>query len=136
MDGGWEVAMAHVIDEFLERLGRGEIPTAEFLPPAVRGTVRLDVESDKRTDQWFVTMQKGKARVARAGKEPEAVMRGSRPAFDRLASGEETFVSLLFRNDIIVEGNIQLVDRFSRLFPSPRSAHHPREFARKERRKT
>ncbi|MFG2057534.1 SCP2 sterol-binding domain-containing protein [Micromonospora sp. NPDC048930] len=125
--------MADVIQEFLDRLGRNEVSTTEFLPPAVHGTVRLDIECDSRTEQWFVTMQKGKVLVARAGREPEAVMRGSRPAFDRLASGAETFVSLLFRNDVVVEGNIQLVDRFSRLFPSPSSAQHPREFARRER---
>ncbi|MGK5517826.1 SCP2 sterol-binding domain-containing protein [Micromonospora sp. URMC 107] len=127
--------MADVIDGFLERLSRKEIPTVQFMPPTVRGTVRLDIEGDKQIEQWFVTLRKGHAHVAREGREPEAVMRGSRPAFDRLASGEETFVALLFRNDIVVEGNIQLVDRFSRLFPSPRSARHPREFVREERRK-
>jgi hypothetical protein len=126
--------MADVIGEFLERLSRNEIPM-ELLPPTVRGTVRLDIEYDKRTEQWFVTLWKGNAVVARGGRQPEAVMRGSRAAFDRLASGEETFVGLLFRNDIVVEGNIQLVDRFSRLFPSSKSARHPRDFAREERRK-
>lgn len=127
--------MADVIGGFLERLGRQEVPGVEFLPATVRGTVRLDIECDKRIEQWFVTLRKGHAQVARTGREPEAVMRGSRPAFDRLASGEETFVALLLRNDILVEGNIQLVDRLSRLFPGPRSALHPREFVLEERRK-
>ncbi|MFG1954865.1 SCP2 sterol-binding domain-containing protein [Micromonospora sp. NPDC048830] len=121
------------ITDFLERLGRNEIPAAEYLPRRVRGTIRLDLESDSKTDHWFITLDKGKIRVSRDDHQPDAVIRGPRPLFDGLATGEKQFFALFFRNKMIVEGSLGLVDILAQLFPGPPSAHHPRDFVRKTR---
>ncbi|MFG1953362.1 SCP2 sterol-binding domain-containing protein [Micromonospora sp. NPDC048830] len=123
----------HPITDFFERLGRNEVPGVEYLPHGVRGTIRFDLETDSRADQWFVTLDKGKVRVSREDHQPDAVIRGPRPLFDELATGNERFAVLFFRNEMIVEGSLGLVDILARLFPGPPSAHHPRDFVRKTR---
>lgn len=129
--------MVKGIVEFLERLGRNEVPSISRLPQWARGTIRVDIRSDARTDQWFVTLERGKVQVAATGPEPDAVMGASMSTFDRMARGEDRFVPLVFRNEISVGGELRLVDLLGRiLFPGPPSAHDPRNFAPEERRDT
>ncbi|PZF88780.1 SCP2 sterol-binding domain-containing protein [Micromonospora deserti] len=125
--------MADTIVDFLMTLGRNENPRLKDLPGWARGTIRVDIQGDGRTERWFVTLQKGKARVSRVGPEPKAVVCGHRLVFDRMARGEAKFSPSFFRNDLAVEGDLRLADAFGRmLFPGPPSAQHPREFTRKE----
>lgn len=125
--------MTDSIAELLEKLGRNQNPRLKELPSWARGTIRLDIRGDGRVEHWFVTLEKGKARVSLAGREPKAIICGGRPVLDRMARGETKFSPAVFRNDLIIEGDLRLADAFGRiLFPGPPTAHHPRDFVRKE----
>ncbi|TDB70029.1 SCP2 sterol-binding domain-containing protein [Micromonospora sp. KC723] len=125
--------MADSIGEHLDRLGRNQNPGLKDLPAWARGTIRLDIRSDERVEQWFITLEKGKARVSPTGGEPDAIICAGRPVLDRMARGEAKFSPSVFRNDLIVEGDLRLADAFGRLlFPGPPMAHHPRDFVREE----
>jgi predicted lipid carrier protein YhbT len=95
-----------------------------------RGTIRLDVESDARTDFWFVTLRNGTARVSRQDRRPDLVIRGHQTFFDRLVRGQAQLYTALLRNEINVEGDLALFSSFERLLPGPAGAHHPRALAR------
>jgi hypothetical protein len=125
--------MVASITEFLEELGRNQNPRLQGLPAWARGTIRLDIQGDGRAERWFVTLDKGKARVSSAGREPDSIISGGRPVLDRMARGEAKFSPAVFRNDLTVEGDLRLADVFGRmLFPGSPTAHHPRDFAREE----
>jgi hypothetical protein len=125
--------MADTIAEHLERLSRNENPGLKALPEWARGTVCVDIKDDGRIERWFVTLQKGKAQVSPVGSDSKAILCAPRSVFDRMARGEAKFTSLLFRNDLAVEGDLRLADAFGRiLFPGPPSAQDPREYARRE----
>jgi hypothetical protein len=125
--------MTDSIGEFLDRLGRNENPRLKSLPTWAKGTLRVDLHGDGRTERWFVTLEHGKARVSLAGAEPDVVVCGHRSVFDRMARGEVKFSPAVWRGDLVIKGSLRLADTFGRLlFPGPPSAHHPRDFARKE----
>lgn len=121
-------------------LERGESRTFKSIPRDITGTVRLDVTESAGTvvEQWFVAIESGTARVRRADPEtrqpePDAVLRTDNETLDRLLRGEERFVPLFFRNALVVEGQLGLVDLLGRvLFAGPPSGHHPREFVHEE----
>ncbi|WP_165947233.1 SCP2 sterol-binding domain-containing protein [Micromonospora sp. 15K316] len=123
--------MPDVTAEFLERLGRD--PTA-VLPPRASGTIRLDVQRDEGTEQWFVTVETGKVQVFRQHRKADVIIRGSQAIFDRLVRGEAHLSASVFRKEVTVEGDYGLVAMFHRLLPGPPGAHGPRPVRRRERR--
>lgn len=132
--------MGNQLADALQMLERGESRTFKRIPPEIKGTVRLDVTEPAGTvvEQWFVTMDSGIARVRRANPEtpqpaPDAVLRTDNDTFDRLVRGEERFVPLFFRNALVVEGKLELVDLLARvLFAGPPAGRHPRDFVQEE----
>ncbi|MFY1694213.1 MULTISPECIES: SCP2 sterol-binding domain-containing protein [unclassified Solwaraspora] len=124
--------MADTIEDALDLLGRNDPAVVNRLPPRMRGTVRLDVLDDGRTTSWFVLLDRGKVQVSSTGSEPDSIIRSDRTTFDRLARGDDRFIPLLFRNSLVVEGDLGIADQISRaLFADAPSGQHPRDFARK-----
>ncbi|EEP74824.1 hypothetical protein MCAG_05151 [Micromonospora sp. ATCC 39149] len=132
--------MGDQLADALQMLERGESRTFKSIPRETKGTVRLDVTESAGTvvEQWFVAIESGTARVRRANPEtpqpePDAVLRTDNDTFDRLVRGEERFVPLFFRNALVVEGQLGLVDLLGRvLFTGPPSGRHPRDFVHEE----
>ncbi|WBB99351.1 MULTISPECIES: SCP2 sterol-binding domain-containing protein [unclassified Solwaraspora] len=125
--------MVDTVEDALERLARDASSVLDRLPPRLRGTVRFDVQEETRTTHWFVTLGTGKVRVSSTGAEPDSIVRSERVRFDRLARGEDRFIPLLFRNAVVVEGDLGLADQLCRvLFGSVPAGLHPRDFTRRE----
>jgi hypothetical protein len=127
-----EAAMADTIEDALDQLAeRGRTVLAE-LPPRLHGTVRLEVADQRQSSQWFVRLEKGKIQISPTGPPPDATISGERTYFDRLARGEDRFIPLLFRNALVVEGDLGMADQLSRvLFAGAPTGQHPRDFAGK-----
>jgi hypothetical protein len=132
--------MGDQLAEALRVLESGRSRTFKSIPREITGTVRLDVTETAGTvvEQWFVAMESGTARVRRADPvtpqpEPDAVLRTDNDTFDRLVRGEERFVPLFFRNALVVEGKLALVDLLGRvLFAGPPSGHRPQDVVHEE----
>jgi putative sterol carrier protein len=107
-------------------------PTAEFFGALAQrghenflektsGTLRADLVSGGRTDCWLVSITKGDLAVSHDGAEADCVIRADKEVFDRLASGEANAMATFLRGAIELEGNVELLVLFSRLFPGPPS---------------
>jgi hypothetical protein len=122
--------MADPTTEFFAALARhGHEP----LLADVTGTIRYDLVSDRGTDSWFVEIRRGDLRVLHEMREADCVVRTKRELFNRFVTGEASNYAAWLRNELRIEGEVQLSRYFQRLAPGPPGAHHPRTFARERR---
>ena len=119
--------MAKAIPPFFEELGRrGHEPLLE----KISGTLRFDLRSRQRVDHWLITIRRGDVAIAEQEGSADCVVQIDKALFERVANGTENAVAALLRGEIGVEGNIELLMLFDRLFPGPPSGQgsfaHPR----------
>jgi putative sterol carrier protein len=118
--------MADTTAQFFEQLGRrGHEPLLEH----ATGTLRFDLAEGKRTDRWLVSVKKGDVAVSHENGEADVVVTTDRALFDSLASGEQNAMAALLRGAVGVEGRVQLVALFQRLFPGPPKSRRRRRTA-------
>jgi hypothetical protein len=108
---------------------RGHTP----LLAEVHGSIRFDLVSDRGTDSWFVDVRFGDLQVLHERREADCVVRTRRVLFDRLITGQANIYTAWLRNDLSIEGEVQLARYLQRIAPGPPGAHHPRAFARERR---
>lgn len=120
-------------------------PTAEFFEALTRrgyertlrkifGTVRFELAHDRHVDHWHLSVTKGSLRVSRGRYAADTVVYAEKAVFDQLASGATRPLPALLRNDIMVEGKLQMLEMLQRLLPGPPGARDPRAVAGGERR--
>ncbi|RAO27223.1 hypothetical protein PSN13_06139 [Micromonospora saelicesensis] len=119
--------MGATAEQYLRHLDTGRRPD---LPETTAGTLRLDVRDDGSTDHWYLTVADQQVQVTRSADDAELVVRADRPVFDRMASGELHPGAGLLRNELTVQGNMQLLMLLRRIFSGPDGARHPHELGR------
>jgi hypothetical protein len=119
--------MADATAEFFEQLGRrGHEPMLEN----ASGTVRFDLKDGQKTDRWLVSISKGDLAVSRRNLRADAVVSADKALFDGVAGGKTNVLAALLRGAMAVEGDIQLLVLFQRLFPGPKRTRTRRTKAR------
>jgi putative sterol carrier protein len=112
--------------QFFEELGRrGHEPLLEH----ATGTIRFDFVDDGRTDRWLVSINKGHVAVSHGNGDADAVVTGDRALFAKIVSGEQNAMAALLRGAVGVEGRVQLLALFQRLFPGPPKSRRRRRTA-------
>jgi len=102
--------------EFFDELGsRGHEPMLE----KTTGTVRFDLTNGKRTERWFVSIDKGDISVSHRNAAADCTVRARKDVFEGVATGEVNAMASVLRGTIAVEGDTLLVVLFQRLFPAP-----------------
>jgi putative sterol carrier protein len=111
--------MADVIEEFFDQLGtRGH----ERLLAKASGTARFDVADGKRTERWFLTLDKGHISVSRRNAAADMVVHAERPLLERVVQGKANALAALLRGELTVQGSTELLVLFQRLLPRPSDA--------------
>jgi putative sterol carrier protein len=106
--------MADPTVQFFDELGRrGHEPLLE----KATGTVRFDVKDGKKTDRWLVAVARGDLVVSRRNVGADCVVSADRALFDGVTSGKTNAMAALLRGAMTVEGDVQLLVLFQRLFP-------------------
>jgi putative sterol carrier protein len=124
--------MADQTAEFFAALGdRGTEP----LLRKASGSMRFDVVNGKRTERWLVTVDKGDIAVSRRNMRADCVVTADRALFERIASGKTNALAALLREEMNVEGDVNLLVLFQRLFPAPPRSRRPRRSEPSKRRK-
>jgi ubiquinone biosynthesis protein UbiJ len=101
---------------------RGEEP----LLRNVSGTLRFDVEDDRRVESWFVAVENGEVTVTHDKGEADAVIRADRALVDAIVSGKMNAMAAFLRGAVEVRGDLGLVISFQRLYPGPPPARKKR----------
>jgi putative sterol carrier protein len=124
--------MADTTAEFFDVLAeRGHEPLLE----KATGTLRFDLRDGKKTDRWLVSVVKGDLAVSRRNLKADCVVSADKALFDEVASGRANAFTALLRGDADVEGDVQLIAQFQRLFPGPPRARRRRPTKAPARRK-
>jgi putative sterol carrier protein len=108
--------MADATADFFEDLGRrGHEPLLE----KATGSVRVDLADGKHLEHWLVVIDKGDIAVSRKQARADLVVRADKALFDKVAKGRENAFAAVLRGAVGIEGKVQLMMLFQRLFPSP-----------------
>ena len=108
--------MADATETFFRELGeRGHEPLLE----KAKGTIRFELRRGKRTDRWFVAIDKGDVRVSRKNAAADGTLRTTGELFDGLARGEVNAMAAVLRGAVELEGDPVLFVLLQRLLPGP-----------------
>lgn len=102
--------------EFFDKLGRR---AHEPLLEKAQGTLRVELANGKRTEHWLVTVDKGDVSVSRRNTRADCVLRTDRAQFGRIVHGEANAIAAVLRGAATIEGDLELLFLFQRLFPGP-----------------
>jgi putative sterol carrier protein len=86
------------------------------------GTIRCDLANSGDTEYFYVAIDKGAITVSHAKRDADAIVRADRGLFDGVTSGQVNVMAALLRGVIDVEGDLNLLMRFQKLFPGPQGA--------------
>jgi putative sterol carrier protein len=100
---------------FGELGGRGHEP----LLKKASGTLRFDLRDGRRVDRWLVAVTKGDVTVSHRNVAADCIVSSDKALFENVASGKTNAMAALLRGAIGVEGDVQLLVLFQRLFPGP-----------------
>jgi putative sterol carrier protein len=118
--------MTDATAEFFDALvARGHEPLLE----KATGTVRFELRDGKKTDRWLLTVVKGDLTVSRQNLRADCVVTADKSLFDGIASGKANATAALLRGALGVEGDVQLLVLFQRLFPGPPRSRRRRSSA-------
>ena len=109
---------------FFERLAKSG---HEPLLANASGTLRFELRSGRRTQYWYVTIDKGDIAISNATEEADAVVRCDKALFDRMATGRANVMTAILRGVLETEGDLGLAVSFQRLFPSPPKSVYARK---------
>jgi SCP-2 sterol transfer family len=105
----------------------------QLLPPKWEGSIRFDLTDRERTDHWLLEIRHGDVTISRDVHPVDVTMHVKHDLFDKLVTGEESWVPLVIRGAFEAKGKLRLLIEFRKLFPGQPGAHHPRDFARARR---
>jgi putative sterol carrier protein len=107
---------------FMELERRGHEPLLD----KVKGTIRFDVVQGKRRERWLVEIDRGQVAVSRRNASADTTVRSEHALFDRIVTGETNAMAALLRGTIAVNGELEPLMLFQRLFPGPPLAKEER----------
>ena len=108
--------MTDATARFFEELGeRGHEP----LLGRITGTIRFDLDHDTTVERWFVAIDKGDVKVSHKNAKADTIVRVDRELFDGMAGGRINAMAAVLRGVISVQGDLEIVTVFQRLFPGP-----------------
>ena len=115
--------MSDPTGEFFAELGsRGHEPMLR----KARGTLRFDLVNGTKA-QWTVTLKKGDVSVSRSTAKADCVVTTDRPLFNAIVRGERNAFAAILRGEIHVEGDVELLVLFQRVFAGPAESIARRE---------
>lgn len=114
--------MSEVVSSFFESLGgRGHEPRLE----RQRGKIRFDLISGRRVDHWVVAVDRGDISVSHGNADADCVIRTDRSTFEGMVAGRVNAVAAFLRGEVQMEGDVELMVFFRRMFPGPPDARGP-----------
>ena len=116
--------MSDPTEEFFAELGsRGHEPMLR----KATGTLRFDLVNGTSESHWSVAVKKGDVSVSQANAKADCVVTTDRPLFNAIVRGERNAMAAILRGEIGVEGDLELLVLFQRVFAGPAESIQRRE---------
>jgi putative sterol carrier protein len=100
---------------FRELAERGHEPLLE----KAKGTVRVELADGKRVDRWLLAVDNGDVAISRKDARADCTVRATKELFDGIAGGDVNAMAAVLRGALTIDGDMELMVRLQRLFPSP-----------------
>jgi predicted lipid carrier protein YhbT len=107
---------------FMELQRRGHEP----LLRKVKGTIRFEVVHGKSRARWLIEIDRGDVTVSRRNASADSTVRVDHALAERLVTGQANAMAEVLRGRITVEGELEPMILFQRLFPGPPLARRKR----------
>jgi putative sterol carrier protein len=91
----------------------------EPLLEKAKGTVSFELTNGKRVERWLVAVDNGDVNVSRRNAKADCTVRVKKDLFEAIVAGEANAMAAVLRGAVAIEGEMQLVALFQRVFPSP-----------------
>src|SRR3954470_17596824 len=92
----------------------------EQLLEKATGTLKFELADGKRVDRWLLSIDKGDITVSRKGTGTvDCTVRAKKELFDGIAAGKVNAMAAVLRGALTIDGDMELMVQFQRLFPSP-----------------
>jgi putative sterol carrier protein len=98
-----------------------------------KGTVRVELADGKRTDRWFLAIDKGDLSVSRRNAGSDCTFRTNKALFDRIVKGEVNATAAVLRGAVTIDGDLELLVQLQKLFPGPSRTRRRRTTASRRR---
>jgi hypothetical protein len=85
----------------------------------VRGSLRVDLVKGAGVDSWRVALDRGVAAVGHDRGEADCVVRIDAASFERMVEGRLNATVALLQGLVHIEGSVDLLWYFQKLFPAP-----------------
>jgi putative sterol carrier protein len=102
-------------EEFMNAIHGRHEPLLE----QVQGTIRIELDEDGAARRWYLTIDDGEVTVSRRRAAAGCTVRTRLDTFDAIVRGETNAVAAVIRGAVTVEGDLELLVRFQRVFPGP-----------------
>ncbi|MFN8035445.1 MAG: SCP2 sterol-binding domain-containing protein [Acidimicrobiia bacterium] len=107
------------IDDFFRHVSAHRQP----LLATTTGTLRFELREDGIVETWVVNVAKGDVDATRdPGADVDTTIRVEKALFADIVTGRANAISAVLRGDLGVEGDVELVLIFQRVFPGPHEA--------------
>jgi hypothetical protein len=108
--------MSDPVGEFMERLGeQGFDPRLGH----IKGTIRIESQRSNRVEHWLVTLDRGAIAVSRDDAPADTTVRTDSETLEGLIDGSVNGMAAMLRGLVTVEGELDLLLYFARLFGPP-----------------
>ena len=108
--------MADATSDFFQGLAeRGREPRLA----RATGSIRFDLDDEKRPQQWRIDVRRGVVAVSQEGGAADCSIRTDASLFDDLVTGRANAMAAILRGKVLIDGDPAFLIRFQRLFPAP-----------------
>jgi putative sterol carrier protein len=107
--------MSDRVHEFFKRIGeQGFDPRLGH----IKGTIRIESQQANRVEHWLVVLDRGAIQVSRDDSPADCTVRTDSRTLEGLIDGSVNGMAAMLRGLITVEGELDLLLYFARLFGS------------------
>jgi len=114
--------MSDVISSFFKGL---EDSGHQSLLERQRGKIRFDVLGGRRVDHWLVAVDRGDIAVSHGNGDADCVVRTDGPTLEGIVTGHVNTMAAFLRGQMTLEGDLEMLVFFRRIFPGPPDARGP-----------